>query len=508
MPVPTTPTNTSYRAIGQRGKTKRDTLKRIIAEFRSRGLEVPTEMLEQMKGILPTYMFKKSPNGYYMGMDNRIFNPNEKQIHVIDSTARYVACLAGRGSGKSAVGVQKALRKLEQGWCGVVGNPDFENLKISTWPEFARWCDYQMVVPKQRHRLQPDWQPNQPFKLNFNNGAWAIFKGIKDPDSARGPNINWFWYDEPGRGDPMGQDWQIANASVRVGKDPQTWATGTPVGKDHWLYRFFIQQDIPQEAIDEFRKASPDRDLIDVVFTNIEDNKANLDPGYYASMLAAYPEGWLRRQELYGEFVDQGGVLGNREWFDGMIVPAPPEEYSGRIRFWDLAASERKIVAGKKINDPDETVGTLMSWLKSGPEYYIEDQVAGCWAWDDLKREIMTTAWKDGSMVRQVFEEEPGSGGKNQVAELTQLLLTACPGYPMAMGWRPEGDKVMRANVWFAEAAQKKIYLVSGEWNGKFLDQLSSFPIARHDDRIDSVSGARFNLAPIRTWRQTKFLHL
>ena len=386
-------------------------------------------------------------------------------------------------------------------------NPDFENFKISTWPEFREWVDWKTVIKKHQHRGNPDWTPSQPFTLAFKNGAWVICKGLKSPDSARGPNINWLWFDEPGRGDPLGQDWQIANAAVRIGRQPQAWATGTPNGKDHWLYSFFIKQEIAQEVIDEFRKVSADRELIETIFTSIEDNKDNLDPLYYASMLAAYPEGWLRRQELFGEFVDRGGVLGHREWFDGQVVYVIPEEVKLTVRFWDLAATEKKIVSGKKLNDPDETVGTRMSW-NGQKNFYIEDQIAGFWEWKTIKQRIIETAIMDGPHVRIVLEEEPGSGGINQVAEIAEVVRSALPAWQTPIGKRPEGDKVTRANIWFAEAATKNIFMVNGSWNGGFLDQLSSFPVGRHDDRIDSVSGARMSLAPIVSWKKIEFISL
>ena len=75
-------------------------------------------------------------------------------------------------------------------------------------------------------------------------------------------------------------------------------------------------------------------------------------------------------------------------------------------------------------------------------------------------------------------------------------------------GHKPEGDKVMRANAWFAEAALGQFYMVQGNWNEGFLDQLSSFPEGRHDDRIDSVSGARQVIAPFKAWKHINFLHL
>ena len=71
---------------------------------------------------------------------------------------------------------------------------------------------------------------------------------------------------------------------------------------------------------------------------------------------------------------------------------------------------------------------------------------------------------------------------------------------------RGEGDKVMRANTWFAEASQGRFTMVLGEWNRGFLKQLGGFPSFKHDDRIDSVSGARHCIAPIRTWKHIEFL--
>jgi phage terminase large subunit-like protein len=64
----------------------------------------------------------------------------------------------------------------------------------------------------------------------------------------------------------------------------------------------------------------------------------------------------------------------------------------------------------------------------------------------------------------------------------------------------------MRANTWFAEASQGRFYLVLGEWNRPFLKQLGGFPSFKHDDKIDSVSGARHCIAPIRTWKNITFL--
>lgn len=482
--------------------TKRDRrkLQAGLAELRSRGIAIPKDFLPATK------LWPVDSRGYFSKLNGIFYNPSDAQMGFIASDAAFSAFYGSRGSGKSSAGSQKAIRKVKDGQNGAIINPDFENLKISTWPEFREWIPWDMVVPAHRYRRNPEWEPHQPFIHAFTNGVRVIIKGVKDPDGARGPNINWLWCDEAQR-DKDGLSWQTAVASVRIGEKPQAWATFTPSGKDHWLYKFFIKQEIPEDALELFKLVGGDRPLIEFFHGTIHDNQENLDPLFMANMLAAYPSGWLRQQEIYGEFVEQGGALGDRSWFNDKIIVAIPNEAEirARVRFWDLAATEKKIT-GRKINDPDETVGTKWSW--DGKYHYIEHQVCGFWAWDDIKKVIYETAVQDGPYTKIVVEQEPGAGGKNQVAELATYIRERLPGHSRVEGKPPEGDKVMRANTWFAEAKMGLIFLIQGEWVMPFLDQLDCFNMCRHDDKIDSASGARHSVAPIKRWANVRFLHL
>ena len=474
----------------------------IINEMEQRGLQVPDEY--RPKEI----NWGMDAQGYFIKQNGTLYNPTEEQGGFVKSPARLVGFFGARGSGKSAAGAQKAVKKIQQGYNGAILNPDFENFKISTWPEFRRWLPWDSVIPAHRRRRNPEWQPSVPFVMAFLNGVQVICKGVKDADSARGPNINWLWYDE-GTRDKEGESWQVAVASVRVGYAPQCWITATPRGKRHWTYPLFIQKKIPQDAQDIFEEEGLDRPLVESFYGTILDNKENLDPGFMAAMLATYPEGWLRQQEIFGKFVDEGGKLGDRGWFNDKILTKRPDNIHSRIRYWDLAATEKKIiktVRGQRKNDPDETVGTLMSWNKE--HFFIEDQTSGFWEWQDIKENIKMTAIYDGPAVKVMAEEEPGSGGKNQIAELNNWLKKELPGHPGLTGYRPEGDRVQLANIWFAEAdKQGIIYLVAGNWIEGFFDQLDDFPEG-HDDKVTSVSGARINIAPIKKWASPSFLSL
>ena len=385
----------------------------IIMEMESRGVAVSDDLSMLMQPELKAdARFRLGGNGYFLRNDGKQYKPTEQQEAFIKSPARFVLFRAGRGGGKSAAGSQKAMFKIMQGENGAVINPVFGDFKTSTWPEFKQWIDWSMVVPSQRHRKNDAWQPHQPFTMTFLNGATVYCKGLKDPKSARGANINWLWYDEAAS-DETGMSWKIAIASVRIGNMPQSWATTTPKGREHWVYKFFIEKDLPQEVIELLQK--DDRILIETFRGSILDNKDNVDPGFYASIVSAFPSGWLRAQEVEGDFAEEGGKIGDRRWFDGKIIPAPPEYVKKRVRFWDLAATEKK----QATDDPDEAVGTLMSKRYDADikkdMFCIEHQVGGCWAWEQLLEAIVATARHDGIEVPIVLEEEPGSGGKNQV---------------------------------------------------------------------------------------------
>lgn len=440
-------------------------------------------------------------NGYFIRDDGKHYKASEAQGGFVNSPARFVAFYGPRGTGKTVAGAQKALRKVMQGESGAIMNPDMENFKFSTWPELRQWIPWNMIVPRQRYRQSPSWDATRPFTLVFVNGAKIVCKGLKDPDSARGPNINWLWYDEAGR-DKTGMGWKLAIAGVRVGKNPQAWATYTPKDFYHWSYDFFIKQTISEEMKELLKSMPEGYKLIEWFHGTRADNKENLDPLFYASLESAYV-GYLRTQEVEGDYANEGGTLGSRALFKEHYLDKEPEWAYKRIRYWDLAATEKKL--GKDKNDPDETIGSLVSTDEPKEQFCLEHQIGGWWGWEQIKENIRTIARQDGTGVPIWIEQEPASGGKNQVAEIALYLKNE--GFTVK-GHNPkdDGDRVMAANTWYAEAAQGKWWIVKGLWNEKFLIQLDTFPDENvHDDRITSVSGARHVIAPIRKWRKATF---
>lgn len=490
----------------------RQLLLAAAAELKSRGQDVPVDL----PGQFAASKWKTDSNGYFVSRSGRQYTPTDPQSGFVASRAFFALFYGSRGSGKTASAAQKAIKKLKLGQPGVIIAPDFEQLKISTWPEFREWLPWDTVVPSQRYRSSPEWEPHKPFSLTFHSPygpAKVIIKGLKDPNSARGPNVNWLWYDEGGQ-DADGLGWKLAIAGVRIGHEPQAWVSSTPAGVLHWMHEFFIEQHIPEELFEQFNEIGGGRPLIEVFHGTMEENIDNLDPGFVIAIKSAYPSGYLHEQEIGGEFVHHEGALGDASWFDERILDEVPEAIKTRVRYWDLAASEKKLKAGgKMLNDPDATVGTLLSWNgleKKEERFYIENQVAGHWKWAGIKKAIKEVALIDGPYVPIFIEQEPGAGGINQVEQIKEMFLEdedLGSRYTVEMH-KPEGDKVQRANVWFAEAAAGKFYMLRGDWNDPCLRQIGSFPITLHDDYVDSISGARACAAPIKTWKSIEFISI
>ena len=494
-----------------------DELKRalmLINEMKARGIPIPTDLHIPTSKVDMSWNLDK--NGYFTRNDGWAFKPRPVLEDFIRSPARFILLKSGRGGGKTVGAAQKCLLKIKEGKSGAVMNPDFENFRTSTWPELQKWIPWNMVVPKHRYRAATSWEAIRPFSIVFLNGARMYCKGLKDPESARGANLNWFWYDE-GRRDPTGLGWKNAIAFLRVGDMPSAFCTTTMAGLDHWTNTFFQGENSKevQGIMDELKTRGVDQPMFEIFKTSTKENSENLDPVFYASLVSAYPTGYLRTREIDGEASDEGGSLGDRRWFDGKGLDEYPDWAIKNVRFWDLAATEAKILRGKKINDPDETVGSLvgcdMNKDTNLTRYVLQDSFGGWWEWSKIKENIIEIAKQDGAHVEICFEQEPASGGKNQIAELMELIKKELPQWKSsALEAKKLGDRVLAANTWFAEAAKGQWYYVNnGLWNERFFSQLDRFDGVQHDDRVTSVTGARHKIAPLqRKWSSIKFLSL
>lgn len=169
----------------------------------------------------------------------------------------------------------------------------------------------------------------------------------------------------------------------------------------------------------------------------------------------------------------RGGGMFKRAWFE--IKDAAPANCRW-VRGWDLAATENK--------DAARTAGVKIGKAPDGT-FWIADVVKGQLSAMDVERLLLSTASQDGTQVRGSIPQDPGQSGKAQ----SQYLIRQLAGYEYRAS--PEsGDKVTRAQPLAAQAEAGNVYIVKGDWNRDFLDELETFPSGKWKDQVDAASRA------------------
>jgi predicted phage terminase large subunit-like protein len=155
------------------------------------------------------------------------------------------------------------------------------------------------------------------------------------------------------------------------------------------------------------------------------------------------------------------------------------------VRYWDKAGTESVEAAF--------TAGVLMHRMTDG-RFIISDVVRGQWSALDRERILKQTAESDRKLLRNGayeigVEQEPGSGGKESAEHTIRNLA----------GFRVFADKVTgskeaRADPFAAQVQGGNVYLVAGQWNSAFLEELESFPSGKRKDQVDAAAGAFIRL--------------
>lgn len=154
------------------------------------------------------------------------------------------------------------------------------------------------------------------------------------------------------------------------------------------------------------------------------------------------------------------------------IVDASPVD-ARRCRGWDKAATSS---AG------DYTASVRVAKASDGL-YYIEGVTRGQWDTATRDRHIRQTAELDGRSVKQIGEQEPGSGGKESAENFVRLLA----GFSVKTE-RSTAAKELRADPFSSQVNAGNVRIVRGEWNRDFIEELRQFPNGKHDDQVDSAS--------------------
>ena len=183
-----------------------------------------------------------------------------------------------------------------------------------------------------------------------------------------------------------------------------------------------------------------------------------------------------------------GGLYFKREWItepkDGIVreidkLPNIPLTF---VRYWDRAATKPT----PDHPDPDWTVGARMAKDQDGNFYVcgMERDQLGPAGVEALMRQ---TAERDSTSCPMWIEQDPGSGGKNDVHN----IMTKFSQFPVRIH-RPTKDKLTKGLAFSAAAENGLIYFVKGTYTSAAYHELENFDNdgKKHDDIWDAIVGA------------------
>jgi predicted phage terminase large subunit-like protein len=212
-------------------------------------------------------------------------------------------------------------------------------------------------------------------------------------------------------------------------------------------------------------------------------------------MLAELPTA-QRERLLRGDWeIPDDGEVFKREWFP-IIERHQLPEHTRAVRYWDLAGT----APSSANRDPDYTVGLRLDLHPKSGTFYITDIVRARKAPGAVEQLVADTARRDGRTVAIQIEQEPGGSGKALAERYKRQILR---GYSV-QSHRVTGTKELRARPAAAAAENGLISIIRGPNSNDFLDEVTAFPHAAHDDCVDALAGAhtylsRSNTSPLRS---------
>ena len=129
-------------------------------------------------------------------------------------------------------------------------------------------------------------------------------------------------------------------------------------------------------------------------------------------------------------------------------------------------------------NDPS----ALLAYTYKDNKWQIVDCVNVHKEFPELVKFIPQWVQKNGYTNRSRIYVEPKASGKS----IVQTLIRET-GLNVKEDKPPTKDKVARVADVSASLESGRVSLLNGDWNREFLDQLSRFPSAKHDDMVDCL---------------------
>jgi len=168
---------------------------------------------------------------------------------------------------------------------------------------------------------------------------------------------------------------------------------------------------------------------------------------------------------------DEGGIF-KREYFP--IVDWSPE-YSNLV--WNFVADTA--YTKNEDNDPSGYI----AYAEYQNDFIIRAAETEYLEFPELCKALPIFAHSNGYSRRSMVEIEPKASGKSLVQTLKKETKLNCK-----EGVPPSKDKTARAKDASPTCESQRVKLIRGPWNKAFLDQVTTFPNASHDEYVDCIT--------------------
>ena len=352
--------------------------------------------------------------------------------------------MAGRGSGKTRAGAEWVHEQIAAGCrrIALVGATAADVRDVMVEGESG-------ILTTARPGARPDYEPSRR-RLTWPNGAIATTYSAEEPERLRGPQHDGAWADELGAW-KYEAAWDMLMLGLRLGADPRALVTTTPR---------------PTKLV---RSLLSDASTV-VTRGSTYDNRDNLAPSFFESIITRYEGTRMGRQELMGELVDDvPGALWTLSMLDGLRVQAAPD--LARV----IVAVDPAVTSG---TESDETGIVVVGIGADGHGYVLADR--SCRMSPDGWARRAAQAYHEYEADRLIVED-------NQGGEMVAFLLGTVDATVPIKRIRASRGKRLRAEPVAALYEQGRVRHVGVYPDLE--DQMASFTGdgGEHDDRVDAL---------------------
>jgi predicted phage terminase large subunit-like protein len=384
-----------------------------------------------------------------------------RQQEVFADPNRFKVVTTGRQFGKTHLGavmcVAAALRGQQIWWVA----PTFD-LTERGWKVILQLVG---KIPDVRSEGRPVWRVTIPA-----TGGSIQARSADNPDSLRGSTLNGLVFDEAAQAKP--EAWPILRPTLSVKRG---WAMfiSTPKGLN-WFHDLY-QDAEAREGWARWRFPSVDSPYLD------EDEIATARHDMSALIFS---------QEYLAEFIAGGESQFHADWIQHYRSNLTDDERyftlgDSVVALSDCSTFHTVDLAWSLAEDADYTV--ISSWAVTKKKHLILLDVArGHYEGPDIVPRLRRAYDRWGGVL--VVER-----ATRQMSIIQEAVRTGLPIHEV----RAEKDKVTRSWPAQARMEQRTVWFPerSTPWYPEIEEELLAFPVARHDDFVDTLSYAALHIA-------------